>query len=74
VKNVPSFSIGAKVPINVNPGTRNMIANKFKTPSPDKYHIPTDNPYFKKVGLPSVQERKFFQLSNMNLIRSRIPV
>lgn len=35
IKNVPSFSIGVKLGISVNPGTRNMVAQKFKTPSPD---------------------------------------
>ena len=63
VRNVPSFSIGAgaRFAINVNPETRNMVQDKFKTPSPDKYHVPTDNPYFKKVGLAPVNERKFFE-------------
>jgi len=50
-KNVPSFSIGVKLAKNVNPETRNMIPNKFKTPSPDKYHVPTDNPYFKNMKI-----------------------
>ena len=61
VRNVPSFSIGVRVPININPETRNMIPDKFKTPSPDKYNVPADNVYFKKVGLAPLNEKKFFE-------------
>ena len=74
IKNVPSFSIGAKLGINVNPETRNMVATKFKTPSPDLYEVPTDNPYFKKNKIAHVSEKKFFEPKNMPSIRARVPI
>ena len=74
IKNVPSFSIGSPLQIHVNPETRNMIATKFKTPSPNQYDIPTDNLYFKKVMIAQIKEKKFFEPVNMPSIRARVPV
>ena len=74
MRNVPSFSIGAKLAMNVNPETRNMIPDKFLTPSPDLYNVPTDNHYFKKVGPALMSERKYFEQKNMPSIRARLPV
>lgn len=60
--------------MTVNPETRNMIAKKFKTPSPDHYEVPTDNPYFKKNKIAHVSEKKFFEPKNMPSIRARVPI
>ncbi len=58
----------------MNPETRNMVATKFKTPSPDMYEVPTDNPYFKKKKIAHVTEKKFFEPKNMPSIRARVPI
>jgi hypothetical protein len=59
--------------MNVNPETRDMIADKFQTPSPDRYTLPTDNPYFKKIRMAHVSEKKFFEQKNMPSIRAQVP-
>ena len=58
----------------MNPDTKNSIPSNLITPSPDKYKVPDDNIYFKKNKIAQVNEKKFFELTNMPKIRAQVPV
>ncbi len=51
-----------------------MVPQKNITPSPNKYQLPADNPYFKNTRIAKVNEKKFFEPVNMPSIRARVPV
>ena len=51
-----------------------MIYDKLMTPSPNKYKIPSDNPYFKKTVIAEIKEEKFFEFQNMKKIKAKVPI
>lgn len=64
-----------RLPNIVNPETKNMMRMKGSTPSPDSYNVSTDNPYFRRNVVSTIQnEVKFFMPKNMPNIRSQLSV